>query len=111
CFAKPGFKEWTPDGTAGVTDWANQIGAFPTRNFWTGYFEAHKNINGQALSNRIKVLDKGCFGCPIPCGKYSKVEMDGKSVNVEGPEYESIALLGGNLMLDSIEKVAYANYV
>ena len=111
CFAKPGFKEWTPDGTAGVTDWVNQIGAFPTKNFWTGYFEEHKNINGQSLSSRIKVLDKGCFGCPIPCGKYAKVDMGGQSVNVEGPEYETIALLGGNLMLDSIEKVAYANYV
>lgn len=111
CFDKPGFKEWTPEGTAGVTDWANQVGAFPTKNFWTGYFEGHKNINGSALRERIKVLDKGCFGCPIPCGKYSKVSMNGQTVHVEGPEYESIALLGGNLMLDSIEKVAYANYV
>lgn len=111
CFAKPGFKEWTPDGTAGVTDWVNQIGAFPTRNFSTGYFEKHSEINGQSLSKRIKVLDKGCFGCPIPCGKYSKVTIKDHTVNVEGPEYETIALLGGNLALDSIEKVAYANYI
>jgi aldehyde:ferredoxin oxidoreductase len=30
---------------------------------------------------------------------------------VEGPEYETIALLGGNVAMDKIEEVAYANAV
>ncbi|MEW6723582.1 MAG: aldehyde ferredoxin oxidoreductase family protein [Bacillota bacterium] len=111
CFSKPGFKEWTPEGTAGVTDWVNEVGAFPTKNFETTYFEHHGNINGRALRERILVTDKGCFGCPIPCGKYSRVSFGSKPTHVEGPEYETIALLGGNCLLDSIEKVAYANYV
>jgi len=111
CFSKPGFKEWTPEGTAGVTDWVNEVGAFPTRNFSTTYFEGHQDINGSALRTRIKVTDKGCFGCPIPCGKYSRVKFGGKETYVEGPEYETIALLGGDCALTSIEDVAYANYV
>jgi len=111
CFSKPGFKEWTPYGTAGVTDWVNEVGAFPTKNFWTGYMEDHKNINGQTLRERILVTDKGCFNCPIPCGKYSRAKTKLGEVYVEGPEYETIALMGGNLLLNTIEDVAYANYV
>lgn len=110
-FDCPGFTEWTPQGTAGVTDWINEIGSFPTRNFWTGYFEDYKNINGQAILDRILVTHKGCFACPIPCGKYSRAELGDRAFHVEGPEYETIGMMGGNLMLDSIEKVAYANWV
>ncbi|MEX0974956.1 MAG: aldehyde ferredoxin oxidoreductase family protein [Bacillota bacterium] len=111
CFHKPGFETWTPYGTAEVVDWVNKVGAFPTRNFSETYFEGHKGINGQALKERIKITDKGCFGCPTPCGKYSKASTSLGEVLVEGPEYETIALLGGNVAIDKIEEVAYANAV
>jgi len=117
CFAKPGFREWTPYGTAGVTDWVNEVGAFPTRNFQSSFFEGHKEINGQRLKEKILVTDKGCFGCPIPCGKYSRTKgirgsgREKESVYVEGPEYETIALLGGNCGIRDIEDVAYLNHV
>ncbi|MCR4397549.1 MAG: aldehyde ferredoxin oxidoreductase family protein [Firmicutes bacterium] len=111
CFSLPGFKEWTPYGTAGVTDWVNEVGSFPTKNFWTGYFEDYKKINGPSLRERILVTDKACFNCPIPCGKYSKTKTSKGEVYVEGPEYETIGMMGGNLLLGSIEEIAYVNYV
>ncbi len=111
CFSKPGFKTWTPYGTAEVVDWTNKVGVFPTRNFSSSYFEGHKGINGQALIDRIWVNDKGCFCCPTPCGKYSKASTILGDTMVEGPEYETIALLGGNVALDQIEEVAYANAI
>ena len=119
CFTKPGFLEWTPMGTAGVTNWVNEHGAFPTHNFRTTYFPGYKNINGEALKERILRTDKGCFACPTPCGKYSSAAGTFKSENgeekfevmVEGPEYETIALVGGNCELTSIEEIAYANHV
>ncbi|MEW6522052.1 MAG: aldehyde ferredoxin oxidoreductase family protein [Bacillota bacterium] len=111
CFSKPGFEEWTPYGTAGVTDWVNEVGAFPTRNFQTSYFPEHERINGQRIREKILVTDKGCFGCPIPCGKYSRVKVQRGEAFVEGPEYETIALIGGNCALATIEEVGYANYV
>jgi aldehyde:ferredoxin oxidoreductase len=106
----PGFKTWTPYGTADITKWVNDNGSFPTKNFSRGYFEGAKNLTGQVLREKIHVLDKGCFSCPIPCGKYSKVCYKGDEVFVEGPEYETIALVGGNAMIDDIEKVGYINY-
>ncbi len=117
CFSKPGFKEWTPYGTAGVTDWVNEVGAFPTRNFQTSFFDGHKEINGQRLKEKILITDKGCFGCPIPCGKYSRTKgfagsgREKETIYVEGPEYETIALLGGNCGIRDIEDVAYLNHV
>jgi aldehyde:ferredoxin oxidoreductase len=110
-FAKPGFKGWTPEGTAGITEWVNLVGAFPTRNFQTSYAEHYQAINGRAVIERLKITDKGCFGCPTPCGKYGHTKTRLGSAYVEGPEYETIALFGGNCVLKSIEEVAYANHV
>ncbi len=110
-FAKPGFKEWTPEGTAGITDWTNEVGVFPTRNFQTSYAEHYKSINGKAILEQLKITDKGCFGCPTPCGKYGHTKTDLGNAYVEGPEYETIALFGGNCLLQTISEVAYANYL
>jgi aldehyde:ferredoxin oxidoreductase len=47
--AKPGFTEWTPEGTAGITNWVNEVGAFPTRNFQTSFSDHYEQINGKAI--------------------------------------------------------------
>lgn len=108
---KPGFLGWTPEGTAGLTNWVNEVGAFPTRNFQTSFADHYKAINGKAILEHLKVTDKACFCCPTPCGKYGHAKTSLGEVEVEGPEFESIALLGGNCDLQTIEDVAYANYV
>ncbi len=108
---KPGFKGWTPEGTAGLTNWANEVGVFPTRNFQTSYAEHYRDINGKAILERLKITDKGCYLCPTPCGKYGHAKTPLGQAYVEGPEFETIALFGGNCVLNSIEDVAYANWV
>ena len=67
--AKPGFKGWTPEGTAGLTNWANEVGVFPTRNFQTSYAEHYEQINGKAILDRLKITDKGCSLLPHPVRK------------------------------------------
>jgi len=109
--AKPGFEGWTPEGTAGITNWTNEVGVFPTRNFQTSFAGHYKDINGQAVIERLKITDKGCFGCPTPCGKYGHTKTSAGSAYVEGPEFETISLFGGNCVLKTIEEVAYANYL
>jgi len=107
----PGFTGWTPEGTAGITNWANEVGVFPTRNFRTSFCDHYEKINGRAIVQRLKITDKGCFGCPTPCGKYGHTKTRLGEFFVEGPEYETIALFGGNCELKTIEEVAYANYL
>ena len=46
------------------------------------------------------------------CGKYSRARVKGKPVRyLEGPEYETIALVGGSCAFTDIHHVAYANYL
>ena len=92
-----------------MTTWANEIAAFPTRNFQGGYLEGHQALSGETMRERIVITDKGCFGCPSPCGKWSYSKK--YDVRVEGPEYETTALLGGDCALSDIEDVAYANWL
>jgi len=108
---KPGFKGWTPQGTAGITDWVNEVGAFPAKNFQTSHIDHSQLINGKKVLERLKITDKGCYCCPTPCGKYGHTKTALGSAYMEGPEFETIALFGGSCMLKSIEEVAYANYL
>lgn len=110
-YAKPGFTGWQPEGTAGITDFINQVGAFPTRNFQTSFAEHYEQINGKQILDKLLITHKGCFSCPIPCGKYGKAVTDLGEAYVEGPEFETISLFGGNCVLPTIEDVGYANYI
>lgn len=110
-FDKPGFKGWTPEGTAGITNWVNEVGVFPSRNFQTSYADHYRQINGRAILDKLKITDKGCSCCPTPCGKYGHTNTRLGAAHVEGPEYETIAMFGGCCLLPSIEEIAYANYL
>jgi aldehyde:ferredoxin oxidoreductase len=107
CKDAEGLAEWSRYGTTIVTSWCNEVGALPTRNFSAGSFEQIDNINGQAMRKEIVITDKGCFGCPSPCGKYSNMKR--YNTQVEGPEYETIGLMGSNLGIGDIQAVAEAN--
>ncbi|MDD2696151.1 MAG: aldehyde ferredoxin oxidoreductase family protein [Anaerolineales bacterium] len=107
CKDATGLKEWQTYGTTIVTSWCDEVGALPTRNFSAGSFEGGKNIYGPVMRKEIVITDKGCFGCPSPCGKYS--HMKRYNTNVEGPEYETIGMMGSNLGIGDIQDVAQAN--
>lgn len=101
------LKEWQTYGTTIVTSWCDEVGALPTRNFSAGSFEGGQGLYGPVMREQIVVTDKGCFACPSPCGKYSRMKR--YNTNVEGPEYETIGMLGSNLGLADIQDVAQAN--
>jgi aldehyde:ferredoxin oxidoreductase len=109
CKDAEGLKEWTHYGTTIVTSWCDEVGAFPTRNFSAGSFEGGKTLYGPVMREQIVITDKGCFGCPCPCGKYSNIKRYG--TQVEGPEYETIGMLGSDLGVSDIEDVAQANWL
>ena len=111
CFRHAGWKNWVAQGTAGVTVWSNKQGSFPTRNFQSGYFEDFDKISGDELVKETLVNHKACFGCPCACGKYAKTRKNGKDYFVEGPEYETAALIGGNCAINNIHDLTYANYL
>ena len=107
CKDAEGLKEWSTYGTTIVVSWCDEVGALPTRNFSAGSFEGGKTLYGPVMRKEIVITDKGCFGCPSPCGKYSRMKR--YNTNVEGPEYETIGMLGSNVGLSDIQDVAQAN--
>jgi aldehyde:ferredoxin oxidoreductase len=107
CKDAEGLKEWTSYGTTVVTSWCDEVGALPTRNFSAGSFEGGKTLYGPYMRKEIVITDKGCFGCPCPCGKYSVMKR--YNTRVEGPEYETIGMMGSNLGVPDIQDVAEAN--
>ncbi len=98
----------------GTPIWVNPVNEnklLPTRNFSQGNFEHAEDISGETMHDTIVKENKSCFNCPIACGKWTKFEFDGEEYELEGPEYETIALLGSNCGNGSIEDVAYLSYL
>ena len=108
----PNMAPWQKYGTAMFVGWTNEHGVYPTHNFQTTFFDRYAGIDGQPLVDRLLVSNKACFGCWMNCGKYSRVLLPGReAVYVEGPEYETGSLCGGNCGFDQIEQVAYVNWL
>lgn len=101
-------------GTASITGAVNEMGSLPTRNFSSGSFEGAANLRGEHM--REIILSRGgqigmrCMpGCVIAC---RNVYVDEARTPIVGTlQYETIALLGSNLGLDSLDDVARLNYL
>lgn len=98
----------------GTPIWINPVNEnmlLPTYNFTRGFFEKAENISGETMHDKIVVKNTSCFSCSISCGKWTHFDFNGKTYEFEGPEYESIALLGSNCGNETIEGVAYLSYL
>jgi aldehyde:ferredoxin oxidoreductase len=98
-------------GTAYVPEVTNELGILPTRNFQTGTFEGVEGITGHVLRERYLIRPKACYGCPIACGRLTRVEDPVYGGEGEGPEYETIAALGSACGVDNLAAIAKANYL
>jgi aldehyde:ferredoxin oxidoreductase len=93
-------------GTAVLVNIINENGAFPTRNFQTGYFEGAEKISGETLAEKYLVKRDPCYRCPIACGRYCKTD----EVEGGGPEYETIWAFGADCGVDDLEAIIKANF-
>ncbi|MFX1390830.1 MAG: aldehyde ferredoxin oxidoreductase family protein [Promethearchaeota archaeon] len=90
----------------------NAAGMLPTRNFSKGQFnKSIGTIDKDAVIN-VKVSDRACYACPAGCSNITKVnEGIFKGLLLEGPEYETLAMLGANLEIDYLPAIMKANYL
>lgn len=98
-------------GTAYVPEVTNEIGILPTHNFQTGVFGGVEGITGHVLREKYLIRPKPCFGCPIACGRLTRVEDPVYGGEGEGPEYETIASLGSACGVDNLAAITRANYL
>jgi aldehyde:ferredoxin oxidoreductase len=99
-------------GTNLLLDMVNVRGGLPTRNWQIGMFAQVEKIDGPALTENILKDRVACFSCPIACGRVSEIKT-GKWAGKEGegPEYESVVLLGSSCDVDDLNAITMANFL
>ncbi|MBY9015926.1 MAG: aldehyde ferredoxin oxidoreductase family protein [Candidatus Lokiarchaeota archaeon] len=96
-------------GTNCYLDMGMALGDTPGYYFTRNEFFADK-LTGKTLREEYPVLDYGCAGCTMRCGKTTIVEHEGKEIKVDGPEYESVAAFGPLCGLFDSKKVILSNH-
>ena len=89
--------QMTNVGTSYMTLGFEKMGIFPVRNFQEGHLEGIERLGDEEFA-KIKVGNSGCYGCMTRCGQERRVT-EGLYAGAfsEGPDYETIWSLGGNL--------------
>jgi aldehyde:ferredoxin oxidoreductase len=89
-------------GTAGVANYVEYIGAMPVKYFSQCEFPEVDQISGSTMSDTILAGTSACQGCVIACGRVVRLEDGNKR---KGPEYETIAGFGPNLMIADLPSI------
>ena len=90
----------------------NAAGMLPTRNFTQGQFKKGTGTIDKDAVIDVKIADRACYACFAGCANITQVK-DGifKDLLLEGPEYETLAMLGANLGIDYLPAIMKANYL
>jgi|LSQX01.2.fsa_nt_gb aldehyde:ferredoxin oxidoreductase len=85
-------------GTPYTLTLTNAAGMLPTRNFQSGICKGAEDVIGAEAVEKRTISSKSCLGCMVSCSKITEVN-DGpyKGLVIEGPEYETLSMLGSNL--------------
>ncbi|MHA1720833.1 MAG: aldehyde ferredoxin oxidoreductase C-terminal domain-containing protein [Promethearchaeota archaeon] len=96
-------------GTPGCLLEMNEMHGLPTQNYRRGQYKDAEKIGGEAVHELI-LRNNGKFGlacspsCAIQC---SNMIFDSKGNHITSSfEYETIGLLGSNLLINDLEKIA-----
>lgn len=98
-------------GTSAGTSGSQEIGNLPIRNWGgTNWPEGAAKISGIVMEENFLSGRYKCGRCVFQCGRsvHSQSGLDG-DIEVGGPEYETVGLLGSNLLIDDLKTVLIAN--
>jgi aldehyde:ferredoxin oxidoreductase len=72
----------------------------PKKYYQAGTFEGVYNVTGATMAETILTNVSACHACVIACGRV--VKLRGEEDKRKGPEYETIAGFGPNLLIDDL---------
>ena len=98
-------------GTLTTLDMTQKLGIVPVRNFQDGVYDGYQAVNAVRIQEEYVIDNLTCMGCPMPCGKHTRYKWQDQTEEIGGPEYETLALMGANLGIDSLEGIAHLNYL
>ncbi|MCP4421741.1 MAG: aldehyde ferredoxin oxidoreductase family protein [Chloroflexi bacterium] len=94
-------------GTNVLMNMVNVIGAMPTKNSQSTYYESHEKISGETVEETVLVGNPTCHACPVACKKEVEITVGPfKGLRMESVEYESAWALGANCDNDDIGSIA-----
>lgn len=100
------------DGGTGVgLEASEELGNLPVRNWYQGPWpEGARRITGLAMAKSHLVKTYNCGNCAIRCGRVVR-SVDGPYAGQEiaGPEYETLGVLGSNLLVDDLSAIIRFN--
>src|SRR5512143_1326351 len=100
-------------GTAGLVELINLIAMLPHKNFQD---VAHRDedverVSGETLAKTLLEKAGSCYLCPIGCQRHTRVAgRGGGEERGEGPEYETMVLLGPLCGIYDMAAITRANY-
>ncbi|MEM1658481.1 MAG: aldehyde ferredoxin oxidoreductase family protein [Candidatus Jordarchaeales archaeon] len=105
------YRQFSKYGTMMTFDWAQDVACLPTRNFRESVFDGAEGINASSVEEKVMMGKRACYACPISCRTISEVKLDGETFYLDGPEYETMALLGSNLGISNVYDLVVAHYL
>jgi aldehyde:ferredoxin oxidoreductase len=95
-------------GTSGLVELINLINMLPHRNFQDTSHrdEDIERVSGETLARRLLERAAGCYLCPIGCQRHTRVGHK----KGEGPEYETMVMMGPDCDVYDLEAITRANY-
>jgi len=105
-----GFRE---HGTPGLCEDAEALGDMPIK-YWDGdtWPEGAKKLGGESYTTSLQAKPYPCKYCPVGCHRDITIdEPKAYAMKGIGPEYETLGMMGTNLLIDDPKAIAVANEI
>jgi len=97
-------------GTAGVVNPQYNGGNFAARNFTHGSFQGKDKLCGENFAATLVKKSETCYACAVGCKKVVEAQEPYPiAPEYGGPEFETIVMMGSNLLIDDPAAVSKAN--
>lgn len=97
-------------GTPGLVVPCESIGDLPIKNWRQGkWTEGAQKLSGQELKDKYLKKQFFCASCPVGCGRTVGGTIEPKVEETGGPEYETLAMMGSNCLIDDLPAVMRFN--
>ncbi|MFB6114565.1 MAG: aldehyde ferredoxin oxidoreductase family protein [Halodesulfurarchaeum sp.] len=97
-------------GTPIIVTMGEELGDVPTKNWEKGTFDGNEDIGTPKYTEEILTGRLPCVYCPIGCHRDVTVESPEKfATEGAGPEYETLAMLGQNCLIDDLKSISKVN--
>lgn len=97
-------------GTPGYLAVGEEYGDVPTKNWADGEFEGNETLSAPRYTEEILEGRLPCIYCPLACHRDVSVASPQQlASDGAGPEYETLAMLGQNCLIDDLKAVTHVN--